>query len=602
MANPISSSVARARVASSLSQAIVVSSGVSARGVAAIPPVGDALARTHVAGVNGRKVVDAQAASIAYLSDNVKLQLPGGLFGVGDGSSTPGYVHAKKAYESIRFAAGVSGIPAASRVSFVVAGTVQDGAEYAGPITEWSSPALANRRSATVGFKVVVSMHKGALEDDGSVTARGANLATCDLIVHIAWGVTEDLELFLVSPLLKDESGPDNLEQAMEVEAIQDQLGDFISGSFSLNFGILDFGFLKNDVNRWKDNTDLSAIDENRFIPKLGSYTTSMIAALNLKAVGEIGLFAWTRAYAASMGLLPIASSLHNQEYQITFFQPEATELDAVLACHPAGSEGRTMVNFAWSHVAAFGACHLANDHTFKANDPELKRRSFAYYKALRTVMTASQVDTLLIEANVQVAMRTTVHPFGLSASWGAFVVGKKSKTIAEPLQIRGSVVPPTVAKVGLVVSQVNKMLSLPIGGLMRATYGPKIDQMVALRNEVVDNAAQYSNLFKHYGYTSMRTLTVDQEGQVASLMPIVAGYASVFETDKEGKPVGALLAQSIQRTIQTEGGSVTMYAIAFENYMDSAADLRALVVTDTVESTSTVPATVPAARRIARN
>jgi hypothetical protein len=230
------------------------------------------------------------------------------------------------------------------------------------------------------------------------------------------------------------------------------------------------------------------------------------------------------------------------------------------------------------SIIAAFGALHLANDHTYKASDKPLLRKGKAYVAACRTALLADEHEKLADDSTLEVTIRTCSHPFGLASTWGAFKSGRSLKIIAEPLQIRDDVVPPPIAKVGLVVSQLGKMFSLPIGHLFKQAYGEMHEDLLKLKKEIVDRAAEYSALHKHYGYDKQLILTADQEARVDNLLPIASAYALVFDVNAQNEASGAALSQIVQKCRLNNGGLVDLYMNAFAAYINSATNLGALI------------------------
>jgi sigma54-dependent transcription regulator len=129
-----------------------------------------------------------------------------------------------------------------------------------------------------------------------------------------------------------------------------------------------------------------------------------------------------------------------------------------------------------------------------------------------------------------------------------------------------------------MIVDLLSKIFNLPVGKLFRDTYGAQATQLGNLRTTVVANAASYSGLHSHYGVAAQTKLSIEEEKQCESLLPVLAGYAQVFEIDELGNDHGAMLSQTLQKVIKNYGALVRMYASAFEAYAESSKDLRALV------------------------
>jgi hypothetical protein len=311
-----------------------------------------------------------------------------------------------------------------------------------------------------------------------------------------------------------------------------------------------------------------------------------MIAGLNMAAVDGNERLAWTRAYGVSIGLVPRAASVHHREYQITEELPENAELATVIAAHPDGEDGQMYIRGCLSIIAAFGALHLANDHTYRPNDTTLLRKAKVMIEACRTCLAEGEADRLHVDAMVNLVMRTTCHPFGLSSTWGLFKDCQRHRLIAEPLQIRDSLVPPPIAKVGVVVAVMSKITSLPVGKLFSDAYADKITALGNLRTTVVANAPAYSGLFRHYGYDAQLRLTSEQETMCDELVPVIAGYSLVFEVDNDGNDRGSLLSHTIQNAILNKSALVALYKNAFEEYAAKATDLKTLVTGSTGSTT----------------
>jgi hypothetical protein len=238
------------------------------------------------------------------------------------------------------------------------------------------------------------------------------------------------------------------------------------------------------------------------------------------------------------------------------------------------------------SIIAAFGALHLANDHTFRPNDTTLIRKAKVMVEACRTCLAEREAEQMAVDAMLNLVMRTTCHPFGLSSTWGLFKDCQRHRLIAEPLQIRDSFVPPPIAKVGVVVAVMGKITSLPVGKLFSDAYADKITTLGNLRTTIVANAPAYSGLFRHYGYDAQLTLSAAQEAMCDELVPVIAGYSLVFEIDNEGNDRGSLLSHTIKNACITKSALVALYKNAFEEYAAKATDLKTLVTGSTGSTT----------------
>jgi hypothetical protein len=230
------------------------------------------------------------------------------------------------------------------------------------------------------------------------------------------------------------------------------------------------------------------------------------------------------------------------------------------------------------SLLAAFGAMHLANDHTWRADDKNLTRKGKAMVRACRTALYDDEAEALCADALLKTTIRTMPHPFGLDSTWAAFKDGQVLRFIAEPLVIRSDVVPPTIVNVGLVISILDKMFALPIGDKFNKAYGSKKSELETLKKRIVPIAANYSSLHKHYGYNDQLSLSTDDEAIIESLRPVAAAYATVFEEDKDGQLYGTALSYYVQRAMVDCGGVVQMYGQAFETYKEKGTTVENLL------------------------
>jgi hypothetical protein len=523
-------------------------------------------------GVNGRRAIVPQTARVAYLPDATKLLLPAGLFRVATPAAGDAWYDHIRTYNSLRYVAGADGIGREER--FPAIGEGED--NYIGDIATLSDAAVAGAtlESLTISFRREI----GSVDANGVMSRRASNDAEAYNLLEWRWG-TDATDVFLAATYIAPgEAGYGSDADAIADPAIQDQLSDFVSSIRHLNYSIVDRAWMLDEANRWDDDDCTIQLDAADYSPGLTPYTMSMIAALNLAALNGVPRLAWTRSYGTAMGLLPSPGSHHHTEYQVTDVLPENAELTAVLDAHPTGEEAQAYLRGCLSIIAAFGALHLSNDHTFRQNDKVLLRKAAVMVHACRTALEEGEPEKLAADGMLHITMRTTCHPFGLSATWGAFKNGQLHRLIAEPLQIRTTTVPPPVAKVGLVVSIMDKILALPIGNIFEKAYKDKLDSLRILKATVIANATAYSALHAHYGIADMRVLTAEQDAAVKNLLPIVAGYSLEFEIDENENPIGANFSQTIARIVQDEGALVGIYREAFAKYAEDAVDLNTLV------------------------
>lgn len=561
---------------------------VSARAAPVNRPTIDDFAGSIKATANGNQDVEPQRASVEYVPDNSKLVLPAGLFTDPTDDDLdvnhPMLASMRSVYMSFArlFADELDPANHAYRTvdTFPVAGVVPPTATFAGAVTNWGNL----QAPGTPPIYLAVLFEVGHLQNDLTVAPRSAENEACGAYLIFNWGgdATEDTLMVICSPIEADEDSPVTLADAWALPSVPAQLSDQLSMRMGLNVSYLDLGRMLDRDMRWSDGMCQVRQDIARYRPKLTGYTTHMIAALNLPAVTGIPILAWYRAYCVAMGLVPSASSIHNTEYQLTAQLCSAEEAVATGNEHPSGAERQNIVRGAWSMLAAFGACHLANDHTWKPTDETLQRKAAIYARACRTVMPATTNAVLSDAGNLQVSMRTTMHPFGLSASIGAFYDGQVLGTIAEPLRIRTTVVPPPIARVGTVVAVMDKLRALPVGSEIDKKYGPVITRIKAYHADVVAHAMEYSDLHSHYGYADQLVPAPAQMQDVNRLLPICAAYASTFDRRDDDSFVGSALSKTLARVTNDDPGLVDLYERALQNYQDKVVDITALLASAT--------------------
>lgn len=577
----------RARNNASLTLRSYSGSRVSARAAPGTAPTMDTVALTAKVSVNGRRDVRQQVSAVTYLDDDDKLLIPSSLFLTELAHLTAEESAAVQAYQTVFRLMGDDAANTPDAFTTFRDDTADNNHPWAGLPSGWND-TLAN---GTAGKSIKLVMAVGNYADDGSFEARDNNTEYACAHVILRWGDDPADYFVAATPLLPGVDDPDNLTALVNNVDIMSQMSDFLSAICGANSSAIDFGHLRDPNHRWNDDTVHTRQTLNRYRPDLTAYTLSCIAALNLPAVDNLTTCAWTRAYGVAVGLLPSDSSVHNREYQITEVLPEDAELKAVADAHPAGPDGERFERGCLSLLAAFGALHLSNDHTYKQNDDDLKRKARVYVQCCRTCFSDPQMTILAQENALQTVMRTTSHPFGLSSTLGLFYDGQALGFLAEPLRIRNAIVPPPVAKIGLVVAVMDKMYGLPVGNVLRTQYSKGSDQLETLRRTVVSRAAAYSALHRHYGYDTQATVDADTLRTADALLPIVSAYAEVFERDENDNPIGARLSLIVTKCLREQAGICNMYTNAFIQYMNSSKDLKALV---SGTSTAAAPAAAP--------
>jgi hypothetical protein len=523
-----------------------------------------------------------QAASVEYLPDNDKLQIPLGLFGRSEPGQTAAVTNAVKTFNTLKSVAGITGIAPTERFANAAIEPVGGAAAYVGTFTTWDS------LTANTAFPITVSMAVGGWDADGASVPRVGIAEASMSCVTFKWGAGANDELSVVGEIAAGAASPTTPAEVLADKKVCDQISDYVSEQFGLNYSVIDHGFLNEANNRWNDDDCQTPKGAERYVPRLSPYSLSMVAALNVTAMDLLPRLAWCRSYGLAVGMLPSNGSKHNVEYQTTHHLPESSELGAVVAAHPSGSEGQQYLRGCFSILAAFGALHLGNDHTFKGNDEALLRKAKTMLNAARTALKDDEIEVLW--QHLKTAIRTMPHVFGLSSTLGMFYNGRILRFLAEPLQIRDSIVPPPLAKVGIVVSELTKIFALPVGSLFKKAFGDSHSQLVTLRARVVAEAPHYSSLARHYGYDSVLVLDDDSDRICVALLPIIAGFARVFAINAEGNPVGAALSKVLAKADQDSAALVDLYAGAFQNYVNTSTDLKALVGAPT-SSTAIVPA-----------
>ena len=167
-------------------------------------------------------------------------------------------------------------------------------------------------------LSMVLVVRTGTSNEDGTFVARPDAETEGMGEVTLHWGadVTEQAKFMA---FVDSGVGSSILGGALnEYPDIMEQVSDFLARACGYNILAQDRELMTTTELRWADEDCQDDIPEGRFTPKLSPYTTSMIGALNIGALGNNARNAWTRAYGASVGLLPNDESIHDREYVLT--------------------------------------------------------------------------------------------------------------------------------------------------------------------------------------------------------------------------------------------------------------------------------------------
>jgi hypothetical protein len=577
----------RARYQASHSQFRNAGNRYSSREAPTIFASAETISLANRPAVNGRRDITMQVSSVQYLPDDGKLVVPAELFTVDNVNMSQVGAHAVGCYHTVRRLCGLPEEDSEHAFEDFVNARPTSADHWAGHPTHWN----AGLEKGQTNWHIVITSLVGIFAEDGSIVRRRSVDEYAEAYLQVQYGPNDGDVVVFGAPLAVGVVSPGTIEDCVKLDDINQQLGDYMSAACQWNISLFDFGKLARQEMRWSDDMVQAAQDAIRFRPSFSPYTLSSIAALNLPAVNNIPICAWVRSYGLACGLLPDDMSKHNLEYQLTVQPAEDAELKEVALAHDEGEDGQRFLRGCMSVIAAFGALHLANDHTYKGTDQDLLRKARVFVQCCRTTFTEDQMQTITGDTVLQTVIRTTCHPFGLSSTLGVFYNGKRLGFLAEPLRIRSAVVPPPIAKVGLVVAMMDKMFALPVGGLLRNQYQTQYNALQQLKTNVVNRAANYSALHRHYGYDTLATLGSDDEQTANDLMPLVSAYAEIFERDEDGNPIGAALSQIVRKCLREQAALCNLYMSAFQQYVSKSTDLKALIT-----GSSAAPAAAPAA------
>jgi len=543
-------------------------------------------AMMNVTRINGGSSVTAHKAAVEWLGDDQKLVLPAMLKnGVGKDAATARDQIIAVHCSFIEICGGDPKAIYARNTAKEHVVEKRNGIDWDDDLDHLFVP-LTGDDGKESRFPVAIALAVGDFGADGGWVDIADNEGPRKIRVSIKFGSTEEAEIHLLA-----EAGPGvvvgvALNDCLMDELFRDQILDYLSVMHGTNCSAQDHDFLSRDGNRWKDNDCSTEHDLVRFTSKLSPHSLGNIAALNLPAVGNNARLAWTRAYAVSCGLLPSDDSIHGVEYCFTEAPPSNAELSRVYSLHVPGQEAQKYMRGCLNIVGAFGALHLANDHTFKERDDSLRRKGIAMINACRTTLEEDEVTELTSDDMLRHSTRTAVHPFGLSSSWGTFSCGQRLGFLSEPLAIRTSVMPPMLQSVSIMVDEANKIFALPIGDKFKKNFKDAHVALTEAKRTMVSTATEYSILHRHYGHADQKKATAEQLAHVETLTYIVTAYCRVFSVDSDGREMGANLSWVLRNAADKNPALVELYANAFEKYADRDATLDDLLGISSVEDT----------------
>lgn len=555
-----------------------------------VAPAVAATARTSMnafkLGINGSRTVTTQAASVSYMSVSQLLVIPAGL---GD-AITPQATAEKDVQENLwtRLTELVNPDPNAVLSGVYPHLVLQNPNVQTAWLETWGNAGAeqaipgANPTDAAVDVpnSISITVDHGTINPlvPAQIIPRLTVNEASTTFITIAYGAAAAQTIFIEIPVPAGEADAPTLFAAMNLDGVKSQVLNLIAPDLGHNFNAVDYAILADATMRWTDDMCQTIQPVGRFQVRLTEYSLASVAALNLSAVNGSERLAWCRSYDISVGLLPATTSNHNVEYQWTEQMSSEDAMKNVLDAHPDGEEGQRYLRGCISLTAGFGYLHLSNNHTYQLNNDPLLRKAKAIIKACRTTLLDGEVETLCAEGMLPFAVRVAVHCFGLSATWGMFRSGQHHQFLSEPLQIRLSAMPPDFQKLGIVMSELAKILAIPIGSKIRVRFADAIADLNTLHGEVVDRAANYSVLAKHYGYNSTALMTPEHTLMVKSLLPMCAGFAAVFGTDAEGNAIGSSLSQVYENIRNSEHTLCAMYEECFATYLERSTNLEELL------------------------
>jgi hypothetical protein len=221
---------------------------ISDRTAPTTTPTSALLARSSVVGVNGRKVVKKQAASVQWLPNNKKLQLPWNLKGADARAKYDDENKTIRAVGTLKFVAGFNTIAPGERYNHIVAGN----GNSAGAITTWhtSHATAATTTPKPADLELDFDLTIG-LYDENSVF-HVINDTDIDRIAFGTWTYGADANhiIQIGLPLAAQQADPVDGPALMALEGAEDQLSDIVSASLGLNYSIRDRNALNQDRMR----------------------------------------------------------------------------------------------------------------------------------------------------------------------------------------------------------------------------------------------------------------------------------------------------------------------------------------------------------------
>lgn len=343
----------------------------------------------------------------------------------------------------------------------------------------------------------------------------------------------------------------------------------------NMNYDIIDLGKLTEAGMTMTDdgwNHVPGATGElslGRMRSKLSPFSVSCIAALNMPRVNNVPLFAWARAYAVSIGILPAATSLHGSEIQLSNSRPTVINMNAVSLYH--ANEGDELLRKTYSIIAAFGLHHLARHHTYKPGDPVQAKSCTAYENAMRTVLNEAEMNQ--VRTNPEIFHRTAMHPFGLGQTLAVARWGAVHDRIAEPLKIRTLTMPPEVQKVSFIKAGLEALGTVAITAVIRNTIPEIIKTVDDFMASITDTTPNYSALYRHYGVAAQARVPTTVLDACKEVAPLVAGFAqSYYQRTRPGgviEPFGLAKAACIANIERDSSVQLLSYRTLFDGVRD---------------------------------
>lgn len=522
--------------------------------------------------VNGNHAVTQQTTRVMYLSTDKFLLLPDALRTSPTAATLDDIDFQRRIWASITAIATPEG-PGANSVLVSKTAT----SAWLGQWSDYGTVGAADAPDAGPRG-ISLFLEYGILDSDGNLVAVDIAESPRTAFVMLKYGEHPTQSVEVQIPLESADSHFASISAALQHPDVVAGFTSHIAARLGHNFNQVDAGFLGRPSARWTDDMCQKVQSIERFVPQLTEWTLTCIAAMNYPNVANQPILAWTRAYAVSVGLLPAEGSAHNREYVFVTGGNQNATVELLLNAHPTGDEARAYLRGCLSLVGAFGMLHLGNDHTFKANDKSLKRKAETAIKCLRTIFGDEVTDALAAEALLEVTIRTTCHPFGLSSTYGTFIAGCTHHFLAEALCIRRNACPPALQRVAIILAETERILGLPIGAHIQGIFSRAVSVCREIMSDAETAMPKYSFLHRMYGFERMTSITDEQLKLMNGILPVVAGYSNVFNLDQQNNPVGAGLSYVLANASRDMRTMVEMYTEAFGNYRDQRHDIVTLL------------------------